>query len=273
MNIENQLKFEDKDQITAMDWIEIGPGFWNLRGSFTFAAGLIDIGTHCSLIKLSSGKFLLIDTIAFSDKALREFNELTSNGTLVEAVIATHPFHTVYFAPFFKLYPNLKYVGTPRHLKMGNGVNWTENIFDENVQKQWEQYGVHMQIPDGAEFESPSENNHFSSVLVFHSPSRTIHVDDTIMFFETSGCILRALGKRAGTMEFWDLKKGLRPTESAPAQFKAWVQQLLADWDFDNICTAHTGNKIGGAKQMLEETLQQSSKLLESCANAHKGCV
>jgi hypothetical protein len=254
-----------------MDWIEIGPGFWNLRGSFTFAMGLVDIGTHCSLIKLSSGKFLLIDTIAFSDKALRELNELTSNGTLIEAVIATHPFHTVYFPPFFQKYPNLTYIGTPRHIKRGNGVNWTGNVLDEDVQRRWETYGVHMRIPDGAEFENPDENNHFSSVLVFHAPSRTIHVDDTIMFFKQPGCVLRLLGKADGTMEFWDLKKGLRPTEQAPAEFQAWVEKLLHDWDFDNICTAHTGNKVGGAKQQLRDALRDSASLLSACAKRHSG--
>ena len=26
--------------------VEIGPGFWNIRSSFTFLMGLVDIGTH-----------------------------------------------------------------------------------------------------------------------------------------------------------------------------------------------------------------------------------
>jgi hypothetical protein len=43
--------------------IEVGPGFWNIRGSFRVLAGIVNIGTQMSIIKLSSGKFLVVDTI------------------------------------------------------------------------------------------------------------------------------------------------------------------------------------------------------------------
>lgn len=256
------------------EWIEIGPGFWNLRASFTFLLGAVDIGTHASLIKLPSGKFLLIDTVAFSPKALTELNTLTENGTLIEAVLATHPFHTVYFAAFYKLYPNLTYYGTPRHLTRNDGVNWSPTtLSEESLRKQWEDQGVFMRIPDGADFDAPAEENHFSSVLVFHAPSKTIHVDDTIMFFEKPGFVLRCAGKADGTMEFWDLKKGLQKTEQGPLAFKSWVEQLLKDWDFDNIVTAHTGNKIGGAKAQLVETLKTATPFLEKQSQKHgAGC-
>lgn len=255
-----------------MEWVEIGTNFWNLRGSFTFAGGLIDIGTHCSLIKLSSGNFLLIDTIKFSDKAIRELNELTDNGSKLEAVVATHPFHTVFFPAFFKLYPNAKYYGTPRHIIKGQGVNWQpQSIANPEILKQWEAEQIYMRIPDGAEFETPAESNHFSSVHVFHKPSRTIHVDDTILYFENPGFALRMLCKSHGKMEFWDLKGGLRHTETAPSEFKAWVQQLIEDWDFDNICTAHTGNKIGGGKLLLQQTLVQVEPQFAQLCKKYKG--
>jgi len=44
--------------------INIGGGFYNIRGSLKMVAGLIDIGVHMSLLKLASGKFLVFDTIA-----------------------------------------------------------------------------------------------------------------------------------------------------------------------------------------------------------------
>lgn len=258
--------------IGIMQWIAIGTNFWNLRGSFTFGAGLIEIGTHCSLIKLSTGKFLLIDTIKFSDQSIRELNELTANGRDLEAVIATHPFHTVFFPACFKLYPDAKYYGTPRHLRKVQGVNWQpQSMSDPEMLRHWESEEIFMRIPDGAEFENPDENNHFSSVHVFHKPSRTIHVDDTIMYFENPGFVLRMLCKSHGTMEFWTLKDGLRHTEAAPTEFKAWVQRMIDDWDFDNICTAHTGNKIGGAKLQLLQTLQKSDKQFAQLCTKYKG--
>jgi hypothetical protein len=238
-------------------WIEVADGFWNLRGSFHIG-GLINIGTHMSLIKLNNGNFLVVDTIALDDISKTELDELTSNGTLIEAVVATHPFHTTFFPAFFALYPQPKYYGTPRHLLKTSGVNWAGSLADEGLRKTWESSGVFMQIPDGSEFVNPAEDNHFSSVVVFHQSSKTIHVDDTIMYFDNPGCILCCLGKRQGCMEFWDLKKGLGPRAEPRKLFKDWVGKILVEWDIENICTAHTGNKIGGAKDLLREALDAS---------------
>ena len=34
---------------------------------------------------------------------------------------------------------------------------------------------------------------------------------------------------------------GLLPTPEAPYQFKEFIEGILRDWDFDNICAAHMG--------------------------------
>jgi len=75
--------------------ILIGPGFWNVRASFVIDG--LDIGTQMSLIQLKSGKFLILDTVQLDSDLLKEINSMTNNGSLMEAVIATHPFHTVFF--------------------------------------------------------------------------------------------------------------------------------------------------------------------------------
>lgn len=251
--------------------IEIGSGLWNLRGSFTFLVGMIDIGTQMSIIRLSNGKFLVVDTCAISaaDKAI--IDQLTNNGELIEAVIATHPFHTMFFEPFYKMYPNAEYYGTPRHIKRITSIPWRGSITESAVLSKWEQEGIFMRIPEGAEFENPAENNHFSGVFVFHSPSRTIHSDDTILYFDQPGFVLRCcVGKHAGDMQFWDLKKGLKPTKEAPGEFKAFIEKVIQDWDFDNIVAAHTGNKMGGAKELLAETIKKATPALNKLADAHK---
>eukprot|EP00428_Durinskia_dybowskii_P078820 CAMPEP_0170362586 /NCGR_PEP_ID=MMETSP0117_2-20130122/4410_1 /TAXON_ID=400756 /ORGANISM="Durinskia baltica, Strain CSIRO CS-38" /LENGTH=177 /DNA_ID=CAMNT_0010617011 /DNA_START=269 /DNA_END=802 /DNA_ORIENTATION=+ len=177
----------------------------------------------------------------------------------------------MYFPPFAKKFPGLRYIGTPRHIKKGMGVTWEDSVL--NHLHDWENDGVYMRIPDGADFENPAENNHFSSVHVFHSESRTIHIDDTILYFDNPPCVLSCLGKKHGTMEFWDLNGGLQEKEAAAAQFKAWVQKFIEDWDFDNICTAHTGNLIGGAKAKVQELLVSSQTKFDACARKHHGKV
>eukprot|EP01034_Spumella_vulgaris_P043859 gene43859-54493_t len=220
--------------------------------------GLIDIGTHMSIVRLKSGKFLIVDTVEISPAAKREIDQLTQNGTLIDGVIATHPFHTLYFAAFHKLYPNAKYYGTPRHIRKIKTIQWYGDVNNESVRNKWEAEGVSIRIPDGADFVNPAENNHFDSAFLFHHESRTIHVDDTIMFYQNPGFLLRCAGAKDGAMDFFmnTLQDGLLPSADAPLQFQAWVERLLIDWDFDNIVAAHTGNKIGGAKEMLHQTLE-----------------
>jgi hypothetical protein len=59
------------------------------------------------------------------------------------------------------------------------------------------------------------------------------------------------------------LKPGQMDIQSAahllpdPLAFKAWANKLAQEWDFDNMCAAHQGNKIGGAKEQLVQMLKK----------------
>lgn len=237
----------------------IAPNFWNLRSALVMFH-FVDIGTHMSFIRLSTGKFLIVDCIDLSNKVIKkEVDELTENGTLIEAVLGVHPFHTLFFPAFQKLYPQAPYYGTPRHLRNFPELDWAGSLLDDKTRALWESEGVFLRIPEGSNFEfPPAEDVHFSSVVVFHSPSKTIHVDDTINYFHGAGWILRLLGKRDHLMEFWNLEKGLTHSPEAPGQFKQWVEQLLQDWEFENICAAHNNVVIGDAKHLLEVALQNA---------------
>lgn len=250
--------------------IQTGPNFWNIRSSFTALGGLIDIGTHMSLIRLPSGKFLIIDTCDFNDTDKQRIDELTENGKLIEAVLATHPFHTLYFPKFYQLYPNPPYYGCPRHLK-NIKIPWAGDItLDENLNR-WTSQGIQMRIPDGGDIRTPIESNHFSGIFVFHEESKSIHNDDTILYFENPGCGLRCLaGKKHNDMGFWYLDRGLNKTPEGPLQFKAFIEKIIEDWDFDNIIAAHTGNKIGGAKELLRETLKKVTPTLQKLSESYK---
>lgn len=125
----------------------IGRGFWNVRGRFKILK-LIDIETQMSIIQLSNGKFLVIDTVEMDDRLRQEIDQLTNGGEKIEAVIATHPFHTLSFPAFYKLYPKPAYYGTPRHLRRLTEIPWAGNLDDCNVRTKWEP-DVEMRIPAG----------------------------------------------------------------------------------------------------------------------------
>lgn len=127
---------------------QIGPGFWNVRASFKLFK-IIDIGTHMSVIQLRNGNFLVVDTVEMNDQLKNELDNLTNNGTKIEAVIGVHPFHTLAFPGFYKLYPDAKYYGTPRHLRNLKDIKWTGQL-DDNKESlsRWEPE-VELRIPAG----------------------------------------------------------------------------------------------------------------------------
>lgn len=125
----------------------IGSNFWNVRGRFKVLK-FIDIGTQMSIIKLRNGKFLIIDTVEMDDHLRRQINQLTNNGQNIEAVIGTHPFHTLSFPAFYQAYPKAAYYGTPRHLCRLTEIPWKGSLDDCDVRKKWEP-DVEMRIPAG----------------------------------------------------------------------------------------------------------------------------
>jgi hypothetical protein len=178
---------------------EIGPGFFHLRTKFFVLGG--NLGSHMSFLRLrGSGRFLVVDAVDVSGLAeagpggleLRdEVDLLTHGGALVEAVVATHPFHTVGFPPFHDYLTTgwgakAQFYGTPRHLRRFPHIAWAGDVSRPEVQRLWEGQGVFMRVPAGAEFDDPQPplTNHFSNVFVYHEDSRCVHNDDCLCYVE-----------------------------------------------------------------------------------------
>jgi hypothetical protein len=242
------------------DIVQIAPNFYNIRASF-YIKSVVNIGTHMSLIRLESGKFLVVDAAPLEDEIKEQVDALTENGSLIEAVIATHPFHTRSFPAFYDMYPDAPYYGTPRHLSVVPEIPWRGAI-NENLDR-WEPE-VYMRIPAGAEFISPmpESTNHFSCVWVYSPSAKTVHVDDTVVYVKGTGVVgvvTKITGKEGKLMFHPSMKDdGLYPTPEAPWEFKAWMENVLQDWDIQNICTAHMGYKIDGAHELLVSTLAEA---------------
>ncbi|CAF3700073.1 unnamed protein product [Rotaria socialis] len=250
----------------------LGPRFWHVRGHFKVLK-VVDIEAQMSIVQLSNGKFLIIDTINMNDRLRQEIDNLTSNGDNIEAVIGVHPFHTLSFPSFYQAYPKAAYYGTPRHLRRLTGISWAGDLNDSSVRKQWEP-DVEMRIPAGAEFinPQPESTNHFISVFVYHSASQTLHVDDTIMYTEKPGFLLRLMGCRDGAIAFHPAIKtfGLQQTREAPYLFRDWLCHVICDWPFENMCCAHMGVKIGGAYLDVVKLLKNTEPLFVKMSEQNK---
>lgn len=114
-----------------------------------------------SLIQLRNGNFLVIDTVMISDQLKRELDDLTNNGTKIEAVLAVHPFHTLAYSDFHKMYPNVKYYGTPRHIRKLTEIKWTgqlDEIDNRALLSKWAPE-VELRIPAGKTIINPFQFN------------------------------------------------------------------------------------------------------------------
>ena len=118
----------------------------------------------------------------------------------------------------------------------------------------------------------PESNNHFSSVFVYHRSSRTLHVDDTIIYGDHPGFLLKLVGFKHGSMAFQPSIKGpgLYPTAEAPFDFRDWMKTLLNDWTFDNICCAHSGVKIGGAHEQVTQLVSNAEPLFQKLSEKNR---
>ncbi len=159
----------------------IADDFLNIRGSFRIG-GLIDIGTQASLVRRASGSFVFLDSCAMSDAVQREVDALTNGGRDVEAILNLHPFHTVHVRAMHERYPRAKLYGTARHLSRFPDLPWQKTRTEQRRLHTMFAKDFEFSVPRGVDFISANENVHFSSVLVLHRASQTIHVDDTLMY-------------------------------------------------------------------------------------------
>ena len=201
---------------------DLGAGFWNIRGSFRIG-GVINIGTQCSLVKLSSGRFVFLDSYALTGDVRDEVMALTNNGQDVEAVLNVHPFHTVYCAQMAKDFPQATFYGSSRHHKKIPEVRWADDLVESDA--------VAERYPE-LKF-----SIHAGSLLAYHPASQSLHVDDTFMSppIKLLEAVLPELILHPTT------KKALKDKPNAGAQYCDWATNLAHEWrDVRNFCAAHS---------------------------------
>ena len=219
--------------------LRVADDFLNIRGSFK-VGGLIDIGTQCSLVRRASGRFVFLDSYALSAAAQREVDARTNGGKDVEAILNLHPFHTVHVRAMHQRYPTAKLYGTARHLSRFPGLPWEKTRTEQRRLHTMFAKDFEFSVPRGVDFISANENVHFSSVLVLHRASRTIHVDDTLMYVRLPMPV-RVLGFRDVLLFHPTLRQALEKRKGAGQDFRDWAEELAERWrDAENLCAAHT---------------------------------
>ena len=116
--------------------VQVAENFWNIRGSFRIG-GVVDIGTHASLVRLASGNFLFLDSYAMSETLIEEINAILGDGGEIEAILNLHPFHTVHVERMHELFPEARLYGTQRHLDRFPELPWEEVRSEDQELHEW----------------------------------------------------------------------------------------------------------------------------------------
>ncbi|NRB41478.1 MAG: hypothetical protein HRU20_23905 [Pseudomonadales bacterium] len=251
--------------------LQISDDFWNIRGEFKIG-GILNIGTHASLVRRGNGKFVLLDSYTLQGEVKEQVDALTNNGADIEAIINLHPFHTVHVERAHKQYPNAKLYGTQRHLKKSPDLPWQAELTESDACATLFAEDFEFSVPSGVDFISSNEHLHFSSVLAYHKASKTIHSDDTLMYVALPG--LLGMMKKPEITFHMTLAKTLEKRAGAVKDFRRWSRQLAEQWsDAENLCAAHSAtllgsenrspsisNRILNALQKVDKTLQAHEK-------------
>jgi hypothetical protein len=251
--------------------IQIADDFWNIRGSFRIA-GFVDIGTQASLVRRQSGRFLLLDSYTLNGALAEAVDAITGGPDNVEAVLNLHPFHTVHVKAVHRRYPGAKHYGTARHHLRAPELRWQPEKTEDAALHALFADALQFSVPRGVAFISSNEHLHFSSVLALHKASKTIHVDDTLMYVRFPG-LVRVLGL-TDTLSFHPtLAKVLEPRPGAAKDFRGWAEALIESWGTaENLCAAHTAAlQTGrGSGPPLRERLLKALAKVDSTLRAHE---
>ncbi len=215
---------------------DLGKGFWSIRGSF-IKNGILDIGVQSALIKLTSGRFIFLDSYTLTGDVRQQVMDLTNDGHDVEAVLNVHPFHTTYCEQMAQDFPQATFYGSSRHHKEIPNINWSEDLVEsEAVAARYAE--LEFSLPKGIYYISPNDAVHASSLLVYHAASQSIYVDDTFEIPPSKlfNAVQPSLGLHPTT------KQALKNEPNAGKQYCDWATELAHKCsDTRYFCGAHSG--------------------------------
>ncbi len=245
--------------------------FHNIRGSFKIA-GLLDIRTQASLVRLSDGRFVMLDAYTLEGEIERRVAALTDDGRKVAAIINLHPFHTVHVRAAHERFPEAKLYGCARHHEKFPDLPWQPELSEEGALHERFAGDLEFSVPAGVDLVTSDDNVHFGSVLAFHRASGTIHVDDTLSFLEMPG-VVQWLGLDDFFAFHPTLGRALRQEAGAAAAFRTWAQDLATRWaDATTVCTAHVAvwrGEPGAFEARMQKALDGVSSTLDAHAAKH----
>ena len=218
--------------------LDLGHGFWNIRGVLRIG-GVVNVGTHCSLVRLSSGGFVFLDSYSLEGDIAAQVMDMTDQGRQVRAILNLHPFHTLHCGPMHRLFPDALLFGSERHHRKWPDLPWQSDLVESpGVASRFPD--LRFSLPDGIDYICQNERVHAGSLLACHPASGSLHVDDTLNVLPLPGLLRRLMGMPQVTFHP-TLGQALQDRPGAAQDFRDWALRIAQDWaDTRHICAAHS---------------------------------
>lgn len=225
-------------------------------------AGIVEVGTQMSVVRLPSGNFALLDSYTPDVATRTKLLELTDGGRAVEAILNLHPFHTLHVSNVAQMFPNARLYGTERHATRFPHLSWQATRTESAALSDLFGETLRFSVPRGVDFAPKNERLHFASVLALHPESGTLHVDDTLTWVNLPF---------VGGLRFHpSLPRVLQPRKGAVADFRAWVVELRALFsEVRTLCTAHM-KALPPSDGQFQPRLDSAINRVEKILNAHE---
>ncbi|QIR85066.1 hypothetical protein [Paracoccus sp. AK26] len=244
-------------------FLDLGNGFWNIRGNLRIG-GVLNVGTHCSLVRLSSGGFAFLDSYSLDDDTAAQVMAITDRGRAVRAILNLHPFHTLHCGPMHRMFPQARLFGSQRHHRKWPDLPWQpQPVEAPEVAGQFPD--LRFSLPDGIDYICQNERVHAGSLLAYHPASGSLHVDDTLNVLPLPGLLRRLTGMPQVTFHP-TLGKALQDRPGAARDFRDWALRIAGDWaESKAVCAAHSATlpiRPGSFADHIRKALRRVEKTL-----------
>lgn len=247
---------------------KLAQNFWNLRGSLKIG-GLINVGTHMSLVRRSTGRFLLLDSYSVDDDDKRSLLSLTDNCEAIDAIINVHPFHTLHCRMAHHLAPQARLIGTRRHRDETPDLPWEDGVIEDATTQAEFAADLEFAVPAGLEMVTEDGSVHAASVLVRHRESGIVHVDDTLNVLAAPG-ILNSILPQSRLRFHPKLGKALERRPGAADAFAGWAGDIADRWaGTRTVCAAHSAVRHLAENDWHDEVIRALADV-EKTLEAHR---
>ncbi len=135
-----------------------------------------------SLVRRANGRYLALDACGLVPETRALLDEKTRGGEELEAFLHLHPFHTLHVRKLHQLYPRARLYGTARHHTQLPDLPWDALRTEDPALHAHFAADLDFTVPRGVDLVTPNPRVHFGSVLAIHQATRTLHVDDTLIY-------------------------------------------------------------------------------------------